>query len=233
MQACKQMIPLLILLGGMVAFFVLGAQSYLSMAMLKKHYMLLQQWTETYYILSVLVFVAAYTILAACSIPGAAVMSLLGGFLFGVWAGSVWVVLAATAGATITFMAVNTAFGRLMRQRAANTSGRLSRGLAGNAFNYLFFLRLVPICPFFVINIAAGLVGMSLRTFVLATFLGIIPGSVIYAWVGSTLGETIKRGEAIHTGIIYQPMILLPLLALAIMGLLPVAVRMIRRRLAP
>ena len=229
MTQAKRFIPLAVLISGAVLFFALGGQQYLNLETLKDNYLQLQHWTHDYYFLSVLLFILAYIGIVAFSVPGATIMTLIGGFLFGVVLGGLWVVLAATTGATLTFLAVHTAFGELMKKRAGSGLNRITRGFNENAFNYLFVLRLVPVFPFFMINIAAGIVGMRLRSFVLATFFGIMPGSFVYAWVGSGLGYTLQQGKQINLGIIFQPQVLLPLLALGGLSLIPVILRRVRR----
>ncbi len=221
----KKILPISILIAGLVLFFVFGGQHYLSLQALSENYKKLQDYTHAHYFLSVLGFMGCYIIIIALSIPGATLLTLLGGFLFGALLGTVWVVFAATIGATITFLAVHTAFGELLRHRVDNKLSKMKKGFTENAFNYLITLRLLPIFPFFIINIAAGVIGMPLRTFFFGTLLGIIPGSFIYAWVGSGLGYTLEQGKSLNLGIIFEPQVILPIIGLAILSLAPVIVK--------
>jgi uncharacterized membrane protein YdjX (TVP38/TMEM64 family) len=228
MNKLKQYLPILIIATGAVLFFILGGQEYLTLTMLKSNYVALQQFTHDHYFISVILYIASYTLVVAFSVPGATIMTLIGGFLFGPFLGGLWVVLSATTGATLTFLAVNTAFGEMLKNRAGDKLKRVTQGFTEHAFNYLIFLRLVPIFPFFMINIAAGVVGVRLRTFVITTFFGIMPGSFVYAWVGGGLGYTLSQGKNINMGIIFQPQVLFPMIALALLAIMPVLIKKIR-----
>lgn len=226
----KKTLPITILIAGLILFFVFGGQHYLSLQALSENYKNLQEYTHAHYFLSVLAFMGCYIVIIALSIPGATLLTLLGGFLFGAIFGTLWVIFAATIGATITFLAVNTAFGELLRHRVDNKLGKMKKGFTENAFNYLITLRLLPIFPFFVINIAAGIIGMPLRTFFFGTLLGIIPGSFIYAWVGSGLGYTLEQGKSLNLGIIFEPQVIFPIIGLAVLSLAPVIVKKYKAR---
>ncbi|MCP3967585.1 MAG: TVP38/TMEM64 family protein [Lentisphaerae bacterium] len=226
----QRWIPLLILIAGLIAFFALGGRKYLSLEMLSENYKALHAYTMEHYALSVLIYVGVYILVAAFSIPGATVMTLLGGFLFGVVLGTSWVVIGATIGATITFLAVQTAVGGFLQNKAGSTVQKMQEGFKRNEFSYLLFLRLLPIFPFFIINIAAGVLGVSLRTFFFGTLLGIIPGSFAYAWVGSGLGYALSKGERINMGIIFEPQVLLPILVLAALSVIPVIYKKVKRK---
>ncbi|MFT6834842.1 MAG: putative membrane protein YdjX (TVP38/TMEM64 family) [Francisellaceae bacterium] len=230
MKKIKKLIPILILIIGLILFFTLGGQDYLNFQSLSENYQKLQTYTQDHYIISVVFFMLAYILVVAFSIPGATIMTLLGGFLFGAIFGTLWVIISATVGATTTFLAVNTAFGDMLKNKVGTTLAKMQEGFSKDAFNYLLILRLLPIFPFFIINIAAGIVGMKLRTFVIATFLGIIPGSFIYAWVGSGLGYTLSQGGELNLGIIFEPQILLPIAALALLSIVPVIVKKIKEK---
>lgn len=229
MPSLKKIIPLAILISGLILFFVFGGNQYLNLETVSDNYQKLIHFTHDHYIMSVLIYMAAYIAVVAFSIPGATVMTLIGGFLFGVVLGTIWVVLSASIGASITFLAVNTAFGGVLKNRVDTKTSKIYEGFRKNAFNYLLTIRLIPVFPFFAINIAAGIFGMKLRTFFLATFLGIMPGSAIYAWVGSGLGYTLEQGKSIDLGIIFEPQVFLPMIGLAVLSLLPVIIKQFRR----
>ncbi|MBK2125265.1 TVP38/TMEM64 family protein [Fangia hongkongensis] len=198
--------------------------------MLADNYQNLQGFTQQHYFISVVIFMLAYILIVAFSIPGATLMTLLGGFLFGVIFGGIWVVLSATIGATITYLAVKTAFAEALKEKAHGSIQKMRDGFRENEFNYLIFLRLLPIFPFFIINIAAGVLGVSLRAFFIGTLLGIIPGSFIYAWVGSGLGFALSQGESINMKIIFAPQILLPIIGLAILSIIPIVYKKLKAK---
>lgn len=229
-QQLKRWFPLLVLIVGLVLFFALGGTKYLSFPMLSHHYKSLSTYTVNHYFISALIFVSIYILIAAFSIPGATIMTLFGGFLFDAFFGTVWVIIGATIGATITFLAVKTAFGDVLKNKAGSTIHKMQAGFSENEFNYLLFLRLLPIFPFFIINIAAGVLGVRLRTFFIGTLIGIIPGSFTYAWVGSGLGYALSKGKKIDMGIIFEPRVLFPILVLAALSVIPVIYKKIKNK---
>ena len=228
MSKFKSYIPILILILGLIIFFALGGQRYLSLAAIKQHYQDLINWTNSYFWLSSLVFIIIYILVVVFSIPGATIMTLLGGFLFGLFPGVIWVNLGATIGACLLFLAVKTAFGKTLKAKAKGSIEKLRKGFENDAFNYLLILRLIPLFPFFAINIACGAIGIRLSTFFWATLLGIIPGSLIYTWVGTGLGFVLRQGKELDMGIIFAPQFILPIIALAILSLVPVIYKKIK-----
>jgi uncharacterized membrane protein YdjX (TVP38/TMEM64 family) len=221
----RRFLPLGVLIGGLAAFFVLGLQHQLSLETLKTHRATLEGWVAVHPLLSALAFAGLYALIVACSVPGAAPMTLAGGFLFGVWEGGSLVVIAATVGATVIFLATRTALADLIRARIGARIRAMEDGFREGAFSYLLVLRLVPIFPFFLVNLAAGLLGVRLRTYVLATLIGIIPGTFVYAGLGNGLGEIFDAGGTPDLGLIFKPAILIPLIGLALLSLLPVVWR--------
>jgi uncharacterized membrane protein YdjX (TVP38/TMEM64 family) len=175
------------------------------------------------------VFAALYAVATALSIPGGIVFSITAGFLFGTVAGAAWGVIGATLGATAVFLAARTAFGDALRGRAGPWVDKLESGFRENALSYLLVLRLVPLFPFWLVNLVPAFLGVRLGTYVLATFVGIIPGALVYASVGSGLGALLERGETPDAGAILQPRVLLPILALAALSLVPVFYKRLRR----
>jgi uncharacterized membrane protein YdjX (TVP38/TMEM64 family) len=182
----------------------------------------------------VVVYMLAYVAVVALSLPGATIMTLAGGFLFGLLAGTLMTVIAATTGATLLFLIAKAGFGDALHARITGTGeGRLKRieaGLRENAFNYLLLLRLVPAFPFFLVNLAPAFLGVKLRTFLAATLLGIIPGTAVYTWIGANLGQVFARGETPDLGLIFDPVVLGPILGLAALAILPVIVKRLRGR---
>ena len=167
----------------------------------------------------------AYIAMVAFSLPGGLVATLTGGFLFGTVFGGLLTVFGATIGATAIFLAAKTALGETLREKAGPKLRKLEDGFGKNAFSYMLVLRLVPVFPFFLVNLAPAFLGVPLRTYVVATFLGIIPGTFVFASLGNGLGAVFDAGRDPDLGLIFEPEILGPILALALLALLPVVYR--------
>ncbi|AHM03993.1 putative membrane protein [Roseibacterium elongatum DSM 19469] len=183
------------------------------------------------YAATALVFIAIYVAIVAFSLPGATIATLTGGFLFATFPGALFNVIAATLGATAIFLAARWGLGEKLAARMDASEGtvrRIKAGIDENQWSMLFLIRLVPAVPFFVANIVPALVNVPLSRFAISTFLGIIPGAVVYTSVGAGLSEVFARGETPDLGIIFEPQILLPLLGLAALALLPIILRVFR-----
>lgn len=176
------------------------------------------------------VFVAVYAVAVALSVPGAAVLTITGGFLFGTVFGALYAVIGATLGAIGIFLFIKAGLGDALKTRAGSAIDRLRSGFHDNALGYLLFLRLLPVFPFFVVNLAAAVLGVPLRTFALATLIGIIPGSLVYASIGNGLGFVIDEEMEADLGAIFAPEVLLPLAGLALLSLAPVVYKAVKRR---
>ena len=170
-------------------------------------------------VLAALVYVAAYIGVVAFSLPGGAVMTLSGGLLFGVFIGACLAVLGATIGAAVLFLLARSAFAPLVAGRAEGLLGPLRAGLARDGFFYLLSLRLVPVFPFWLLNLAPALLGMRFAPYLAATFLGIIPGTLVFAGIGAGLDEVFLSGGVPDLGVIFSWGVLLPLLGLALLSL--------------
>ena len=174
-----------------------------------------------------------YAAMVAISFPGASVLTLFGGFMFGLWPGVPAIVLAATLGASIIFLISKTALGDILTKKAGGFARRMERGLREDELSYMFLLRLVPVFPFWGVNIAAGLLGVSFRNFVIGTVFGIIPGSFVYASIGNAAGAAFAAGEEISlAGVLTRPETLLPIAGLALLALLPIIVKRLLPRAA-
>jgi uncharacterized membrane protein YdjX (TVP38/TMEM64 family) len=136
-------------------------------------------------------FVALYIVIVALSIPGAVYLTLTGGILFGGIVGGLASLAGATIGATALFLIAKTAFGEHLARRAGPLATRLAEGFREDAFSYLLFLRLVPVFPFFLVNLVPALAGVGLMPFVAATALGIIPATFAFAFAGAGLDSVI------------------------------------------
>ena len=205
-------------------------RDYLGFEALRENREALLAFRDRNYAVSALGFMAAYAALVAFSLPGAAIATLTGGFLFGVFPGALFNVLGATAGAVVLFLAARWGLGETLKARMDASDGlvaKIRRGLDENQWSMLFFIRLVPAVPFFVANLIPALLAVPLYRYVVSTFFGIMPGAVVYTSVGAGLGETFARGETPDFGIIFEPHILFPILGLCALSLLPVVLKAI------
>ncbi len=223
----RKYLPIALILVGFVGFFALGLDSLITFDSLKQNRQWLLDNVARNYLLTVLAFIAVYALVVVFSLPAAAVLSIAGGFLFGQWFGTAWNVIAATTGATILFVAARTAFSDLLHSKAGPWLQRVEAGFQENAFNYLLALRLVPLMPFFIVNLVPAFLGVTLRTFVAATFIGIIPGGFVYTSIGAGLGEVIEKPTL---GQVLNPTVLAATFGLIALSLLPVAFKIWRGR---
>lgn len=210
-------------------------RDYLSFDTLAANREALTAFRDANYALTVGAFLLAYVAIVAFSLPGATIATLTGGFLFGVFPGALFNVLAATVGATLIFLAARYGLGDRLAARMDASDGavrRIKDGIDENQWSMLFLIRLVPAVPFFVANLVPALVGVPLYRFFVSTFLGIIPGGVVYTSVGAGLGEVFERGETPDLGIIFEPHILLPILGLCALAALPIVLKALRGKKA-
>jgi uncharacterized membrane protein YdjX (TVP38/TMEM64 family) len=228
MAQLKRFLPLAVLLLAVVAALGLGLDDYLSFEQLERNRAQLLDFVERHPLLAPLAFMLLYAAVIALSIPGGAILTMAGGFLFGVVAGTCYVVVAATLGATVVFLVAKTALGDSLRQKAGPAMRRMEAGFRDNALSYLLFLRLIPVFPFWLVNLVPAFLGVPLGTYVVATLIGIIPGSLVYASVGNGLGAVFEAGGRPDLGIIFEPRIILPIVGLAVLAILPVAYKKIR-----
>lgn len=208
----------------------------LSFDALRENRAALLAFRDANYALTATLFILAYIAVVAFSLPGASAATLTGGFLFGLFPGALFNIGAATLGATLIFLAVRTGLGAGLAARIDASDGRVKRlmdAIRANEFSVLVSMRLVPVLPFFIANLIPALIGVRTRVFMLTTFLGIIPGGVIYTWVGVGLGEVFARGETPDLGIIFAPHILGPLLGLAALAFLPSVLKLITKKKEP
>lgn len=195
-SALRRWLPLAILVALIAIAYFLGLHRYLTLNSLVENQAALEDLVRDHLLLAVAIYMAIYIAAVALSLPGAAILSIVGGFVFG-WVVSVpATVLAATIGAAIVFQIVKTSLGAAVAEKAGPFVQRLSEGFSKDAFNYLLFLRLVPAFPFFVVNAVAGLCRVNFRTFITATVIGIIPGTFAFAWLGRGLGSIIEAQVA-------------------------------------
>jgi uncharacterized membrane protein YdjX (TVP38/TMEM64 family) len=228
----RRLVPLAVLAAALVAAFALRLDRYLSFEQLAAHRDWLLAEVARLGLLAPVCYALIYAAATGLSIPGASLLTLTAGFLFGTLAGTAIVVVGATLGAIIIFLVARTAFGDVLRARAGPFIRKLEDGFRENALSYLLVLRLIPLFPFWLVNLVPAFLGVGLGTFILGTFLGIIPGAFVYASLGSGLGALIESGERPDLGIIFQPRVLAPLSGLALLALLPVAYKKFHGRRA-
>jgi uncharacterized membrane protein YdjX (TVP38/TMEM64 family) len=222
-------------LAAIVAVAAAGAfllRDYLSFETLAENREALIAFRDANYLLTALAFIGVYIAIVAFSLPGAAIATLTGGFLFGLFPGALFNAGAATIGATIIFLAAKHGLGDALAAKMDASGGavrKIKDGIREDETSYLLIMRLVPAVPFFVANLVPAFVGVSLRKFFLTTFFGILPGGLVYTWVGAGLGDVFARGETPDLGIIFEPQIIGPILGLAALALLPIVVKRFRR----
>ena len=183
-----------------------------------------------YAVIADLLFALIYAVAIALSIPGGAMMTIIGGFLFGPLRTTIVVVFAATLGATALFLIARGAVGDRLRSRAGPWMAKMEAGFQDNAMSYLLVLRLVPLFPFFVVNLAPAFLGVPLRTYVIATFFGIIPGTFVFALAGGGLGSALDASGEFSLSGILTPEVIAALVGLAALALVPVAYKIFRAR---
>ncbi len=225
-------IPLLVILAvAAVGFFTLG--DYLTFETLRDNREALLAWRDANYWAMAAAFVGIYIVIVAFSLPGAAVASMTGGFLFGLFAGTVFNVFAATIGASAIFLAARWGLGESLTKRVESSEGtikKLKDGLRENEISVLFLLRLVPVVPFFVANLVPALVGVRFRNFLITTALGIIPGGIVYTWIGVGLGGVFDRGETPDISLLWEPFVIGPIIGLCVLATLPIVIKSLRGR---
>ncbi|MEM8665181.1 MAG: TVP38/TMEM64 family protein [Pseudomonadota bacterium] len=234
--------PLGLIGAAMLGLYLAGVGDYLALETIVREHETLAAAVSDNIVVSILTYLAVYILAVAVSFPGASLITIVGGFLFGAFLGTALTVVAATAGATVLFLAAKTSVGAFLRAKVSGFAGRFSAGFEENAFSYLFLLRVVPLFPFWLINVAPTLFNVSLGTYVAATALGIIPGTFAYSLVGDGLGATIRELEAdnpgcaeagtceIGLGVLFSPGLLLAMGALVIVAFIPIVVKRVRAR---
>ncbi len=221
----KKIVLLAVIILLIVLIRVTGAHEYLTFEKFKMYKDQLMGLVEAHYVESVLIYVGLYLFVAALSIPGATVLTLSGGFLFGL-IGVAYVNLGATAGATLSFLAARYLLGDWIQARYGERLAAFNKEVDENGYYYLLTLRFIPLFPFFLINVFAGFTRVPLSIFIWTTALGIIPGSFVYIFAGMQLGSIESLSDVISWKI------LLAFALLGIFALVPVVVKKIRSRRA-
>ena len=244
----RRFVPLAVVGVVMVTVFATGAHRQLSLETLVRHRMAIDGFVTAHAVAAVGAFILIYVVAVALSIPGAIFLTISGGIVFGTLLGGLAAIVGATIGATIIFVIARSACGEGIARRAGPLATKIADGFCADAFSYLLFLRLVPAFPFFLVNLAAALVGVKLRTFILATAIGIIPATFAFAFLGDGLDSVLSAKDAAYQNCLASgtadcslhfdlAMLATPRLlgALAVMGaiaLVPVVIRRLRARRA-
>jgi len=234
-------LPLAVIAAISVTVIAMGWHKELSLSALVDRRAAVEAFTAEHRIAALALFASVYALVVALSIPGAAVLTVFGGIIFGTGAGGLAALVGATAGATVIFLIAKSALGGWLVGRAGPHVEKLAAGFCADAFSYLLFLRLVPLFPFWLVNLVPALVGVRLRTFVAATALGIIPGTFAFAFFGAGLDSAIKAQAAAYRACLaagtagcrlhFDPMaaatpqLIAGLVALGLLALVPIAVK--------
>ena len=244
----RRWLPLAVIAVASLAVVGMGWHRQLSFETLVRHHGAIHAFIQAHWIAAVAAYVAIYVAVVALSLPGGLILTLTGGILFGGIAGGTAAIVGATIGATVIFLIARTAFGEHLARRAGPMAGKLAEGFRADAFHYLLFLRLVPVFPFFLVNLVPALAGVRVRTFVAATSLGIIPGAFAFAFAGAGLDSVLRAQAAIYNTCLsasrpdcrldfdfkasVTPELVAALAALGVVALLPVIVKRLRARRA-
>jgi uncharacterized membrane protein YdjX (TVP38/TMEM64 family) len=230
MSHLKRFAPLLLILAVLVGGLVVGLQHQLSWAALAAHQAALRTWVEAEPFATAVLYAAVYALAVAISFPGAVWITVTGGLLFGTALGAALAVVGSTSGAVLLVLAARTALGPFLARRAGRLIEGLRPRMRRDGFSYVLALRLIPVVPFWLTNLAAAVAGVRLSHFAAATLIGTIPASTVFASIGAGVGSVLAAGQTPDLLVIFSPPVLLPLLGLAVLALLPVAWR--RRRAA-
>ncbi len=229
MKKIRPYIPLILILGSSILAWTLRIQNYINFESLRDHQNTFEYFIYQHYIWSTLIFSVIYLLIVGLSIPGATLMTVTAGFLFGQAVGTLLSVISATLGASLLFLGVRMASERIFLQKAKPWIKKMQAGFQENAFSYLMTLRLIPLFPFVAVNLVASILQIPLRTFFFGTLLGIIPGSFVYVSIGVALRDVINQ-PGFTPNLILDPQILLALGGLGVLALLPVVYKRFKKR---
>lgn len=219
----RLLLLLLLVAAGIVA--AVWLQPRIGWDTLTAHQQALRDFVGAHPVAAALVYVLTYIAATALSLPQGALLTVTGGLLFGAVFGCALTVLGATAGASLLVMAARTALGDPLARRGGRLVEAVRTGLQRDGFSYLLALRLVPLFPFWAVNLAAAMVGMRLVVFVPGTALGIVPATFVFSSIGAGVGDVLVAGRTPDLSVLFKPTLILPLLGLALLSLLPVAWR--------
>jgi uncharacterized membrane protein YdjX (TVP38/TMEM64 family) len=229
MKTMRRLWPLALLLAALGAAWRLGLASELSWESLGRHQAALRAYVGAHPVLSPALYIGLYAAAVAVSLPVGALMTAAGGLFFGPWLGGAAAVAGATLGAASLFLIVRYALAGMVERKAGALIARVRPRLERDGFSYLLAMRLLPIVPFWLTNLAPALTGMRLAPYVLATLIGIAPATFVFAGIGAGLADVLAAGRRPDLSAAFAPGVLLPLAGLAALSLAPVAWRALRR----
>jgi len=216
----------MIILGvGLALFFVFNLDAYITQNTLRDNREWLLIHVSENAVLAALVFMAVYATAVLFSLPTGAILTITGGFAFGQILGTLYAVTSATIGATCLFLIAQTSFGDLLRTKAGPAIKSMQKKFQSNELNYLLMLRLIPIFPFFIVNVVPAFLGVSLQSYIIGTFFGIIPGSFFYAAIGAGIGSIFDQGKPLELNNLLTEKIIAACIGLLVLVLMPVFYR--------
>lgn len=224
----KRLWPIAVLIAGFALFHLFDLDSYVSFETLREHRTWLLEQVEKHAAATAAVYMLIYVLAVAFSLPGGAVLTVVGGFLFGQVFGASYVIVAATTGAVILFLIAKTTIGDALEARMGPWMKKMEKSFQENAFSYLLSMRLIPVFPFFVVNLVPAFLGVRLKTYFFATVLGIIPGTVVFVQIGAGLGSIFESGKEFTLAGALTLDIILALLGLAVLSLVPILYKKIK-----
>lgn len=213
--------PVAVVLTGLVLAYAFGLHRYLSFQAFLDSREALAATVDAHIVVASITFTAFYALLVAFAFPAASIVTIAGGFLFGWFLGGCLAIVGATIGAAAIFLAARHAFGDLLRQKTGGWLNRFAEGFRNEAFAYLLVLRLTPVLPFWVVNVAPAFFDVGFRTYVTTTFLGIIPGAMVYAFLGSGINAALAH---VDTSSVSISDLVTPEMTVAIVGLAVLAI---------
>lgn len=225
----KKFAPIFVIFTFSLLVWIFNLNHYFSFETLRAHHVYLKEFIETHLVMSLVIYITIYILFVALSLPAATFMTLIGGFLFGQWVGTTTVVLSATIGSSLLFISAKMASQDLINKKVEGFALKMQKGFQENALSYLLTLRLIPLFPFVAVNLAAALFQIPLRTFILGTFFGIIPGSFVYVSMGVAIQKVIQQPD-FSPNLILDPKILLAFIGLGVLSLLPVLYNLLKKK---
>lgn len=210
------------------AFFAFDINQFISYEGLAANEAALKRAVAENPLITAAAYMAVYITAVAFSLPGALWLSLAGGLMFGTWQGGLLIIISATIGAGCLFLAARYVIGDALRARAGPAIQKFEASFNRDAASYMLVLRLLPIFPFFIVNLGAALVGVRFAVFMVTTFFGIMPGTFVFASIGNGISVVLQAGERPDLSVMSKPEIALPILALAVLSLAPIVWRRIK-----
>ena len=208
-----------------------GTFSFINISLISKHNVFILDYIENNFYKACLIYILTYILVVVLSLPGAWLLTLTGGFAFGWQVGSLITVFGATIGACIIFVITKSLFGNFFKNKIDNKKGmlkKLKQGIHNNAFSYLLFMRLMPIFPFVFVNIAPAIIGIRLNIFLVTTFIGIIPGTIVYSLIGAGASEAFTQGSLMRMDSYNSSEIIIGLSGLSLLSLIPIFIKYIK-----